>query len=69
MDPTRRSDFGASENDRTTPDYTPVHEYVFKLQKPLDSLYTESARLLLAAPAAEESWQRSFAQLDAEQSE
>ena len=57
----------ASENDRTTPDYTPVHEYVFKLQKLLDSLYTETARLLgtrrQAVMAA------FFAQLDAEQSE
>lgn len=58
---------GASENDRTTPDYTPVHEYVFKLQKLLDSLYTESARLLGAR--RQRVMAAFFAQLDAEQSE
>jgi uncharacterized protein len=32
------------ENDRSTADYTPVHEYVFKLRWLLDSLYTATAR-------------------------
>jgi uncharacterized protein len=33
-----------SENDRSTADYTPVHEYVFKLRRLFGSLHTPTAR-------------------------
>lgn len=33
-----------SENDRSTADYTPVHEFIFKLRHLLDSLHTPTAR-------------------------
>ena len=36
----------ASENDRSTADYTPVHEYVFKLRSLLATLHTPTARAL-----------------------
>ncbi|WP_298981421.1 HD domain-containing protein [Caldilinea sp.] len=35
-----------TENDPSTPDYTPVHEYVFKLRQLLDSLHTPTARAI-----------------------
>lgn len=35
-----------SENDRSNADYTPVHEYVFKLRKLLTTLHTPTARAI-----------------------
>lgn len=35
-----------AETDRSTPDYTPVHEYVFKLRRLLDSLHTPTGRAI-----------------------
>lgn len=35
-----------AENDRSTADYTPVHEYVFKLRDLLTTLHTPTARII-----------------------
>uniref|UniRef100_A0A7C1FK31 HD domain-containing protein n=1 Tax=Caldilinea aerophila TaxID=133453 RepID=A0A7C1FK31_9CHLR len=40
------SSIAPTENDRSTPGYTPVHEYVFKLRRLLDSLHTPTGRAI-----------------------
>ncbi|MCS6825261.1 MAG: HD domain-containing protein [Caldilinea sp.] len=56
-----------AENDPATPDYTPVHEYVFKLRQLLDSLYTPTARTIGRRRHA--TMVAFFEQLDAEMAE
>lgn len=40
------SSIASTENDRSTSDYTPVHEYVFKLRRLFDSLHTPTGRAI-----------------------
>lgn len=60
--PVAEIDGGATEP--AAPDYTPVHEYVFKLQRLLATLHTPTARALGAERHA--TMAAFFAQLDAE---
>ena len=58
------AEIAATVAEQTAPDYTPVHEYVFKLCRLLDTLYTPTARAIGAARHA--AMVAFFAQLDRE---